>query len=1028
MNYNRINNLVGWLVFLIASYVYISTIEPTGSFWDCGEFIATAHKLEVGHPPGAPFFLLLARVFIIFGGPDNIAHVPVMVNILSALMSAFTILFLFWTITAISRKLTIGKGEVTTDKLVAVMGAGVVGALAYTFSDSFWFSAVEGEVYASSSFFTAIVVWLIFKWDAVADEKHNLRWLILIAYLMGLSVGVHLLNLLAIPALAYVIYFRKTQKATTKGIIYTFLISCAALVFIQYGVIQEVITLAGSFDLFFVNTLGLPFGSGIIFYGLLIVGLLTWALIYTKRRELPVWNTSILCVVFILIGYTSFAQILIRSNANPPLDENNPENVFSFISYLKREQYGDRPLFYGQFYNAKVVDQKEGERTWAKVPGESKYVDAGRKVEAVYEADKTTIFPRMWSNQANHVQEYKKWADVKGDRTPSFGENLKFFFVYQLGEMYWRYFMWNFVGRQNDLQGPGGITKGNWLSGIKFLDEMRLGPQDKLPESMTNNRARNTLYFLPFILGIIGLIYHFNRDNKDAWVVFLLFFMTGIAIVIYLNGTPQQPRERDYAYAGSYYAYAMWIGIGVLAIYDFLRKRIPGTVAAFTSTLLCTFAVPVVMAKAEWNDHDRSKRYTSRDFAVDYLESCERNAILFTNGDNDTFPLWYAQEVEGVRTDVRVVNLSLLNTDWYIDQLRRKYYDSDPINISWTQDKYILGRRDYVPFYDRGMTEPIELKKLVDFMGSDDPAAKARTQGGEMINYYPGKRIKLTIDSAAVMANGAVSKEDADKIVKEMVWDVSGNYLMKNDLMILNILANNNWKRPIYFATTVGSDNYLNLEPYFQLEGLTYRIVPIRNDQRTDIVPGRVNKDIMYNNVMNKFVFGNMNDEHVYLDENNLRMTTNFRINFSRLAEELMNAGRRDSAIKVLDKCVEVMPDKQVPYNYFMTKVAELYYRAAGIYGVTDTLAGNDLELNRKNELIGKGNAIAERISEIYNNNMEYYLSLKGTPYYKLVDTDMNQALYILQALSGTMKQTNQKELADKIEKRFMEQAQKAGF
>ncbi len=1028
MNYNRINNLVGWLVFLIASYVYISTIEPTGSFWDCGEFIATAHKLEVGHPPGAPFFLLLARVFIIFGGPDNIAHVPVMVNILSALMSAFTILFLFWTITAISRKLTIGKGEVTTDKLVAVMGAGVVGALAYTFSDSFWFSAVEGEVYASSSFFTAIVVWLIFKWDAVADEKHNLRWLILIAYLMGLSVGVHLLNLLAIPALAYVIYFRKTQKATTKGIIYTFLISCAALVFIQYGVIQEVITLAGSFDLFFVNTLGLPFGSGIIFYGLLIVGLLTWALIYTKRKDLPVWNTSILCVVFILIGYTSFAQILIRSNANPPLDENNPENVFSFISYLKREQYGDRPLFYGQFYNAKVVDQKEGERTWAKVPGESKYVDAGRKVEAVYEADKTTIFPRMWSNQANHVQEYKKWADVKGDRTPSFGENLKFFFVYQLGEMYWRYFMWNFVGRQNDLQGPGGITKGNWLSGIKFLDEMRLGPQDKLPESMTNNRARNTLYFLPFILGIIGLIYHFNRDNKDAWVVFLLFFMTGIAIVIYLNGTPQQPRERDYAYAGSYYAYAMWIGIGVLAIYDFLRKRIPGTVAAFTSTLLCTFAVPVVMAKAEWNDHDRSNRYTSRDFAVDYLESCERNAILFTNGDNDTFPLWYAQEVEGVRTDVRVVNLSLLNTDWYIDQLRRKYYDSDPINISWTQDKYILGRRDYVPFYDRGMTEPIELKKLVDFMGSDDPAAKARTQGGEMINYYPGKRIKLTIDSAAVMANGAVSKEDADKIVKEMVWDVSGNYLMKNDLMILNILANNNWKRPIYFATTVGSDNYLNLEPYFQLEGLTYRIVPIRNDQRTDIVPGRVNKDIMYNNVMNKFVFGNMNDEHVYLDENNLRMTTNFRINFSRLAEELMNAGRRDSAIKVLDKCVEVMPDKQVPYNYFMTKVAELYYRAAGIYGATDTLAGNDLELNRKNELIGKGNAIAERISEIYNNNMEYYLSLKGTPYYKLVDTDMNQALYILQALSGTMKQTNQKELADKIEKRFMEQAQKAGF
>lgn len=1028
MNYNRINNLVGWLVFLIASYVYISTIEPTGSFWDCGEFIATAHKLEVGHPPGAPFFLLLARVFIVLGGPDNVANVPIMVNILSALMSSFTILFLFWTITAMARKLVIGKSELTTEKIIAVMGAGLVGSLAYTFSDSFWFSAVEGEVYASSSFFTAIVVWLIFKWDAVADEKHNLRWLILIAYLMGLSVGVHLLNLLAIPALAYVIYFRKTSKVTTRGILYTFLLGCLALVFIQYGVIQEVITLAGSFDLFFVNTLGMPFGSGIIFYGLLIVGLLIWALIYTKRKNLPVWNTSILCVAFILIGYTSFAQIIIRSNANPPLDENNPENVFSFISYLKREQYGDRPLFYGQHYNAKVIDQKEGERSWAKVPGESKYVDAGRKVEAVYEQDKTTIFPRMWSNQANHVQEYKKWADIRGERTPSFGENLKFFFVYQLGEMYWRYFMWNFVGRQNDIQGPGGITKGNWISGIDFLDEMRLGPQDKLPESMKNNRARNTLYFLPFILGIIGLVYHFNRDNKDAWVVFLLFFMTGIAIVIYLNGTPQQPRERDYAYAGSYYAYAMWIGMGVLAIYDLLRKKVPGTAAAFASTLLCTFAVPVVMAKAEWNDHDRSNRYTSRDFATDYLQSCERNAILFTNGDNDTFPLWYAQEVEGVRTDVRVVNLSLLNTDWYIDQLRRKYYDSDPINISWSQDKYILGRRDYVPYYDRNMTEPIELKKLVDFMGSDDPAAQARTQGGEMINYFPGKRIKLTVDSAAVMANGAVAKEDADKIVKEMVWEISGNYLMKNDLMILNILANNDWKRPIYFATTVGSDNYLNLEPYFQLEGLTYRIVPIRNEQRTDIVPGRVNQDIMYNNVMNKFVFGNMNNEHVYLDENNLRMTTNFRINFSRLAEELLNAGRRDSAIKVLDKCVEVMPDKQVPYNYFMTKVAELYYRAAGVYGTADTLAANDLELNRKNELISKANAIVERLSAIYNNNLEYYMSLKGTPYFKLVDTDMNQALYILQSVSGTLKQTNQKELAEKIDKRFMEQAQKAGF
>ncbi|HRH65512.1 MAG TPA: DUF2723 domain-containing protein [Bacteroidia bacterium] len=1026
MNYKRTNNLIGWFTFLIASYVFISTIEPTGSFWDCGEFIATAHKLEVGHPPGAPLFLMLARIFILFGG-DNVSNYPIAVNILSALMSSFTVLFLFWTITALARKIVIGKGDITTDKIIAVMGAGLVGALAYTFTDSFWFSAVEGEVYASSSFFTAIVFWAIFKWENHSEEPHNLRWLILIAYLMGLSIGVHLLNLLTIPALAFVVYFKK-YKVSTKGIIYTSLIGILVLGLIQYGIIQGVITLAGTFDRMFVNGFGLPFGSGIIFYGLLIITGTIWGLIYTKKKNHPIWNTAILCFAFIMIGYSSFAQIIIRSAANPPLDENNPENVFNFISYLKREQYGERPLFIGQYYNARVTDQKTGDDTWAKIDGEKKYVKGPSKIEPVYEPDKTTVFPRMWSNQQNHINEYKKWADIKGDRTPTFSENLKFFFTYQMGEMYWRYFMWNFVGRQNDLQGPGGITKGNWMSGITFIDEMRLGPQDQLPESMTNNKARNFMYFLPFILGIIGMVYHYSRDNKDAWVVMLLFFFTGIAIVIYLNGTPLQPRERDYAYAGSYYAFAIWIGLGVLSLYEFLRKRIPATVAAVTTTGLCLFAVPGVMAKAEWNDHDRSNRYTSRDFASDYLNSCERNAILFTNGDNDTFPLWYVQEVEGVRTDVRVVNLSLLNTDWYVDQLKRKYYDSDPINISWSQDKYMLGRRDYIPFYDRGLKEAVELKEMVDFMGSDDAQAKARTNSGEEINYFPTKNVKLTVDSAEVIANGVVPAKDADKIVKVMEWSLDGNYLMKNDLMILNILANNHWKRPVYFATTVGSENYLNLEPYFQLEGLTYRIVPIRTESKSDIVPGRVNTDIMFRNVMTKFAWGNMNDPAVYLDENNMRMTTNFRINFSRLAEELMNENKKDSAIKVLDKCVEVMPDNTVPYNYFMTKIAELYYRAAGAYNRQDTLMANDMELTKKNELINKGNAIASRISEIYGGNLNYYMSLKGSKYYKLIDQDMNQALYIMQSLTSILKQTNQKELADKTEKSFLEFAKASGY
>ena len=1027
MKYKLLNNLFGWIVFAIAAFTYISTIEPTGSFWDCGEFIATAHKLEVGHPPGAPTFLMLARVFILMAG-DNAQQFPIMVNILSALMSAFTILFLFWTITHLARKIVIGSGEETMEKVFAVLGAGTVGALAYAFSDSFWFSAVEGEVYASSSFFTAIVFWLILKWESVADEKHSFRWLILIAYLMGLSIGVHLLNLLTIPALAFVYYFKRNPKITTRGVISTFAIGVAILALIQYGIIQGVITLAGSIDLLFVNSFGMPFGSGIIFYGLMIVGGLVWGLIYTKKKNLPLWNTALLCTAFILIGYSSFAQIVIRSNANTPLDENNPENVFNFISYLKREQYGDRPLFFGQNYNAKVIDQKEGAKTWAKVPGIDKYVEGPARIEPIYDPSKTTLFPRMWSNQQNHIAEYKKWAEIKGDKTPTLGDNMKFFFVYQLGEMYWRYFMWNFVGRQNDSQGPGGITKGNWMSGIKFIDEMRLGPQEKLPESMTGNKAHNLLYFLPFLLGLIGLIYQFNRANLDGWIVFLLFFMTGIAIVIYLNGTPLQPRERDYAYAASYYAFAIWIGLGVLALYELLRKKVPGTVSAVAATVLCLVAVPAVMAKAEWNDHDRSNRYTSRDFAVDYLESCAKNAILFTNGDNDTFPLWYAQEVEGIRTDVRVVNLSLLNTDWYIDQLKHKYYDSEAINISWSQDKYILGNRDYIPYYDRGLADPVELKELVDFMGSDDANAKARTQNGESINYYPTRKVKITIDSAAVLANGVVAAKDADKIVKTMVVELPGSYLMKNDLMILNILANNNWKRPVYFATTVGSDNYLNLQPYFQLEGLTYRIVPILTPSTNEMSIGRVQSDTMYNNMMNKFVWGNMNDERVYLDENNVRMTTNIRINFARLAEQLLLEGKKDSAVKVLDRCVEVTPDKTIPYNYFMLNIAMLYYRAGGAYRMIDTAQANNAELATNKELIRKGNVITERIAQIFSENVDYYLSLKGTKYYKLVDTELNQALYILQATTNVLKQTNQTEISAKVEKRFNEQAAQTGF
>jgi hypothetical protein len=634
----------------------------------------------------------------------------------------------------------------------------------------------------------------------------------------------------------------------------------------------------------------------------------------------------------------------------------------------------------------------------------------------------------MWSNQPQHINEYKKWTNVKGEKRPSFGENFSFFWNYQLREMYWRYFMWNFAGRQNDMQGPGGITKGNWISGIKAIDAARLGKQDKLPESLTTNKARNVYYFLPLLLGIIGLVYHFYGHKRDAAVNLLMFFMTGIAIIIYLNGTPLQPRERDYAYVGSYYAFAVWIGLGVLGLHELLRKFTPGSVAALAATAICLIAVPGVMANQNWNDHNRSHRYTSRDFAADYLNSCARNAIIFTNGDNDTFPLWYAQEVEGVRTDVRVVNLSLLNTDWYIDQLKRKYYESEPLPISWSSDKYMMGNRDYVPYYDRGIKDAVELKELIDFMGSDDPAMKARTQGGEEINYFPSKQFKLTVDKQAAISSGTVAAADADKIVDAMQWTIDGNYLMKNSLMILNILANNNWKRPIYFATTVGNDNYLNLEPYFQLEGLAYRIVPIRTTTGQDIVPGRVATNIMYQNIMTKFAWGNMNDERVYLDENNLRMTTNFRINFSRLAEELLIENKRDSALKVLDKCLEVMPDKTVPYNYFMTKIAELYYRAAGELNVADTLQNTTMELSNSKALVDKGNAIMQRITDIYSNNLDYYLSLKGTKDFKFVEQEAQQALFILQSVTNTVKQTRQKDLASKIEKQFMDYAGRSGM
>jgi len=1020
MQYKKLNNLVGWLVFAVAAFTYLSTIEPTTSFWDCGEYIATSFKLEVGHPPGAPLFNLLGRFFTLFADAE---HAAKMVNSMSALMSAFTILFLFWTITALGRKIwsNDGEKEMSTGSMLTILGSGAVGALAYTFSDSFWFSAVEGEVYASSSFFTAIVFWCILKWEQVADDKGADRWIIFIGYLIGLSIGVHLLNLLTIPAIVMIYYFRK-YTYTRKSFLLALVTGVFSLGFVQGGLIPGIASWAAKFELFFINTVGLPFNSGSIIYFLVIIGAIIWGLRYTAQKNKAFGNTLILAFTFLLIGYSTFFTLIIRSQANPPMDENNPENAVTLLSYLNREQYGDWPILYGQYYNAPLdpaTPYKDGRPVYTQDPKSGKYIVTQDRKNSIpnYDPKFCTIFPRMWDDQASHVAGYKDWADIKGTpiqstnsqgepttiMRPTFGENLKFFFKYQVGHMYGRYFMWNFVGRQNDQQGHGGILKGNWYSGVKAIDSMRLGNQDKISKSMTQNKAMNKFYFLPLILGLIGLFFHFKKDKSDAFVILLMFIFTGLSIIFYLNNTPYQPRERDYGYVGSFYAFAIWIGLGVYAIQDFLKTKLNNaSLSAILATVVGLIMAPTLMAKDGWNDHDRSNRYTARDFAYDYLNSCAPNAILFTNGDNDTFPLWYAQEVEGIRTDVRVVNLSLSNTDWYIEQMRRKAYDSDPVPMTLTADQIRQGTRDYVPVYNNPQlgidsNKFYNIKELLTFIASEDPANKLQTQGGQDLNYLPTKKVFIPVDSATVVNNGTVPKFLADKIVKGGIpWTINKSYIMKNDLLIFDILATNNWKRPVYFAITVGDDAYMDLQDYFQIEGLTYRLVPIKNSN-FDGQTGRVLIDKMYDNLMNKFHWGGMETKGIYMDENNIRMTMNLRNNFARLAEELLKYGEKAKAIKVLDKCLVVMPKENIPYNYFMLPIAESYYKAGEM---------------------AKGSKLVEELADIYADDMNFYMSMEGKNAESL-DSEKQQCMGVLQRLMMIAKQYKQDAVAKKVEASF---------
>ncbi|MBN1251022.1 MAG: DUF2723 domain-containing protein [Bacteroidales bacterium] len=1003
-SFKLINRISGWLVFLIAAITYLLTIEPTVSFWDCGEFITSSFKLEVGHPPGAPFFMLLARFFSVF--TNDVTQVARMINSVSAVASAFTILFLFWTISHIAKRI-VGENEyLKLDKVIVIVGSAIVGSLAYTFSDTFWFSAVEGEVYAMSSLFTAIVFWAVLKWENIDNQKYANRWLIFIAYMMGLSIGVHLLNLLAIPAIIFVYYFRKYQ-ISKKGIIYASLISLISLASIMYVIIPGVVNFAAKFELLFTNSFGLPYNFGAIFYFILLIGLIVFAVYYTYVKKKVLLNTIFTMITVILIGYSSFALIIIRSNADTPMNQNKPDNLFSMLSYLNREQYGDRPLLFGQYFNADVIEYGQGAATYIKKDG--KYIVADRTVLREFDSSFMTFFPRMYSDSdsPNHKLGYMKWASLKNqEKKPSFAQNLSFFFKYQVNYMYLRYFMWNFVGRQNDIQGESGnvignenFIEGNWLSGITFIDEWRLGPQDKLTDEMKKNKGRNKYYFLPLLLGIFGIVYLLNTNLTSKnffWVVFLFFIFTGLAIVVYLNQPPFQPRERDYAYAGSFYAFSIWIGLGVFMIYELFNKFSPKILSSIVSVIIAIALVPTIMAFENYDDHNRSGRYTARDFAKNYLNSCAQNAILFTNGDNDTFPLWYAQEVEGIRTDVRVINLSYLSTDWYISQQLKKAYNGLPVPFSYKYEQFMPGKRDVVYVQDI-LNKRIELKELVQFVGSDDSRTKDARLGNN--DFFPSNKIKITVDSALVLKKGIISEKEADKMVSEITWDIPQDYFRKNHLMVLDLLANNNWERPIYFAITVGLEGYYNLQDYFRLDGMAYKFVPIKSHVEGGYQFGSINTDVLYDNLMNKFKWGGINNPKVYLDENNSRMLMNLKNNFSRLANALIDEGKIDSAITVLDKTTELMPNELVSYNYYNLLIAESYFKAGANEKATD---------------------IIRILSDNVNQNLNYYLSLP-VKFVSKMGSEKERTLAMAQEILRILAVFKQDELFKEINSKFEE-------
>ncbi len=1102
--FKRLDFGFGWLVFVIAAVVYMLTLEPTVSFWDCGEFISSSYKLQVGHPPGAPFFMLIARFFAMFAsGPEQVA---LMVNAFSGIVSAFTIMFLYWTIAYFAKRMIAPDKQYTTGKVIAIIGASLVGALVYTFSDTFWFSAVEGEVYAFSSFFTAIVFWAMLKWSDSDNDVQASRWILLIALLVGMSIGVHLLNLLTIPAIAFIFYFKKF-KPNVKGFFITIGISLFIVAMIMWGIIPGVAIVASKLELFFVNGLGMPYNTGLfvwslltfgflgasiyftqytenkilhyifpsgsllligapfmadnIFINLLILAAMITGVVLTARKMRPVLNLIMLAFTMVMLGYSSYALIVIRSNANPPMDQNNPDDVFALLYYLNREQYGDRPLMYGEYFNAKPEKSIDTSPVYVKRDGG--YTIVSYKPEAIYNSKDCTIFPRMYSADPTHVEVYKDYGGFKKTQTkPKFSNNIKFFVNYQLNWMYWRYFLWNYSGRQNDIQGTGSVINGNWISGISAIDNPRLGDQSKLPEYLKNNKANNKYYMLPLLLGLIGLGFQLFKHQKDWWIVTLLFLLTGIAIVVYLNQTPNQPRERDYAYAGSFYAFAIWIGLSVVGIYHLLKKISPAVVAGSIATLICIpvllgliglgfqlfehqkdwwvvtllfiltgwaivvcfglsvvgiyyllkkvspsivagsiatlicLPVPYIMAKENWNDHDRSNRFIARDFAHNYLNTCAPNAILFTYGDNDTFPIWYAQEVEGIRPDVKVCCLPYFASDWYVDQMKMKTYDAEPLPLTFERSKYEPSVRDilyYVPMQKGEENGYISIDSLMNYVAND--AISSFDYDGEKTYSYHRNKLYMRADSATVVNNGTVKAKDADKIESVIKFDLNRSYLVKNEMMTIDMLRTNNWNRPIYF-TSIGSPNTLGLNEYFQNEGFAYRLVPIKSNSR-----GRIDSDILYDNLMNKYNWGNMNDPKVVID-NTINRTTRIvkiRDNFRDLALQLAQEGDTVRAKEVMAKCDEIMPTSIFVPGVFDVDYANAYYTIG------------------KNE---KGDEYLKEIVKVSTEELDFFFSLDRELRLRC-EMDIQFSMETYRRVLRSLMVNNREEIFNELEPKFNE-------